>query len=228
MEKLVYLLTQQPAAPGSDLRTALVDKAAPALRAAGAMNIGLSVEDEDVAAGEAVRIRRADPPIRAMISFWLHNADDRGPCEAALAPHAEAISGYLVAESRPLLHAPPVGERMLGANLVTCIRKRPDLTEEEFIDRWNNEHKIVALETQSTHSYVRNAVVRPLTPGAHAWDGIVEEGFPIGALSDPKVWYDCDSDEEYKKRLGRMIESVKGFLDLADMESIPMSEYYLG
>jgi len=228
VEKLVYLLTQQEAVPGPDLRTALVDKAAPELRNAGAMQIAVSVDDEDVAAGAGDRIRRAEPPIRAMVSFWMNNADDRAGCEVALAARAETISGYLVAESRPLLHSPPTGERAPGANLVTCIRKRPSLSYEEFFDLWNNEHKTVALETQSTFSYVRNAVVRALTPDAHPWDGVVEEGFPIEALGDPKVWYDCDSDDEYKERLARMIASVKAFLDLTDMESIPMSEYYLG
>ena len=228
MEKLVYLLAQPANVPGADLRAALVDAAAPRLRDAGATKISMSLDDESVAHGEGVRIRRASPPIRAMVSFWMENADDRGGCEAILGANAEGLSGYLVAESRPLVHAPPIGERMAGTNLVTCIRKRPDLSDEQFIDLWNNEHKAVALETQATFSYVRNAVVRALTPDAHPWDGIVEEGFPIEALSDPKAWYDCNSDDELKHRLARMVASVKGFLDLADMESAPMSEYFLG
>ncbi len=99
MEKLVYLLTREIEVPGADLRTALVEKAAPALRQAGATRISVNVNDEDVAAGGGVTIRRCEPPIRAMVSFWLENADDREPCEVALAPHASAVSGYLVAES---------------------------------------------------------------------------------------------------------------------------------
>ena len=145
----------------------------------------MNVDDEDVAAGAGVRIRRAEPPIRAFVTFWLENADDRGPCETALAREAAACRATLVVESRPLVHDPPPGARTAGANLVTCIRRKPGMRDADFLERWNVEHKKVALETQSTFAYVRNAVVRPLTPDAPVWDGIVEEGFPIGALTDP-------------------------------------------
>ena len=228
MEKLVYLLTRDAEVPGADLRTGLVEKTAPALRQVGASQISVNVNDERVAAGKGVTICHSDPPIRAMVSFWMENADDRGPCEAALATHASNLSGYLVAESRPLVHTPPVGERTNGANLVTCIVKKPDISFAEFFDLWNNEHKKVALETQSTFSYVRNAVARRLTAEGSDWDGIVEEGFPIEALTDPHVWYDAKSKQEHKLRLQRMVESVTAFLDLGVLESTPMSEYFLG
>jgi len=228
MEKLAYLVHQTLDTPGPDLRSALIDKAAPSLRTAGASQIAVSVHDEHVAQGEGVTIRRADPPIRALVSFWMQNSDDRQACEQALAPHAAQLHGYLVVESRPLVHTPPPGERAPGANLVTTVKKRGDITPAEFIDRWNNEHRQVAIEIQSTFGYVRNAVVRALTPGAPAWDGIVEETFPIEALTDPLVWYDCQDDAEYRRRLQRMMESVSAFLDLGQMESTPMSEYWLG
>jgi hypothetical protein len=228
MEKLIYLIDAEASLPGADLRGGLIEKAAPALRAAGATRISVNVEDEHVAAGGAVKISRADPPLRAMASFWLESADDRGPCEAALSAHGAGLTGYLVVESRPLVHHPPLGERAPGANLVTCINRLPGLSDEEFIDRWNNEHRVVALETQSTTAYVRNAVVRALSPGAPVRDGIVEETFPIEALSDPHVWYDCTSDEVYQRRLARMMDSVNAFLDMGPLVSVPMSEYFLG
>ena len=228
MEKLVYLLTADADASGADLREGLIAKAAPALRDAGASQISVNVNDEHVAQGEAVTISRCDPPIRAMVSFWMQNADDRAPCEAALAPHAAELSGYLVVESRPLVHEPPIGERAPGVNMVTCIQRKPGLSDAEFFERWNDEHKQVALETQSTFAYVRNAVARKLGGDGVAWSGIVEEGFPIEALTDPLAWYDCDSKEEHAKRLKRMMESVTAFLDLGVMESTPMSEYFLG
>ncbi len=228
MEKLAYLIHQELDVPGPDLRTALIEKAAAALRDAGACQIGVSVDDEHVAAGAKVAIRRAVPPVRGLVTFWMQNSDDRSPCEQILEAHAARIAGYLVVESRPLIHQPPIGERAPGANLVTTIKKRADISQAQFIDRWNNEHRRVAVEIQSTFGYVRNAIVRALTEDAFSWDGIVEESFPIEALSDPHVWYDCDDEAEYQRRLRRMIESVSAFLDLGQMESTPMSEYWLG
>ena len=228
MEKLVYLITRETDVPGADLRGALIEKAVPALREAGASGISVNVDDEGVADGSGVKIRLSDPPIRAMVSFWMQNADDRSPCEAALDAEAASLAGYLVVESRPLVHEPPVGERAKGANLVTCIKEKPDISYAEFIDRWNIEHKRVAIETQSTFAYARNAVVRRLTEEGADWDGIVEESFPIEALTDPLAWYACDSKEEHKRRLARMMDSVNAFLDLSALESTPMSEYFQG
>ena len=158
----------------------------------------------------------------------MQNSDDRESCEAALDQHAARLDGYLVVESRPLVHQPPVGERAPGTNLVTTIKKRSGLGQAEFMDLWNEEHKQVALETQSTFGYVRNAIVRALTPDATPWDGIVEESFPIEALTDPLVWYNTKDEKEYQARLARMIASVTAFLDLENMESTPTSEYWLG
>lgn len=228
MEKLTYLLRYGANATGEELRGSLLERVAPALRAAGALRIGVSIDDEHVALGKERAIVKSDPPIRALVSFWMENADDRSACEKAMRAEAAEVHGYLVVESRPLVHAPPQGERAPGANLVTCIQRRSDISEAEFIDRWHNEHKLVACEIQSTFGYVRNVVVRALTPEAPPIDGIVEESFPIEALTDLQVWYDCDDDAELRKRLGKMVESVTAFLDLGPLESMPMSEYYLG
>jgi hypothetical protein len=228
MEKLVYLVHQSADQPGADLRGALIEKATPALRAAGATQISISVDDEDVAQGTGVLIRHSDPPIRACVSFWMQSADDRALCEAALAAEAESLAGYLVVESRPVVHTPPVGERAPGANLVTCLRRLEGLSDADFIHRWHTEHKEVANAIQSTFAYVRNVVVRKLTSEGPDWEGIVEESFPIEALVNPRVWYDCDTDDEQQRRAKQMVDSVRAFLDLRTLESTPMSEYYLG
>jgi hypothetical protein len=226
MEKLCYLLFRDADLPGSELRRALLEKAVPALRAAGAREITLHVQDEEVAAGTP--LRRSDPPIRAMVSIWLHDADDRGPCEAALAPHAARLAGYVVLESRPLVHEMPKGRRTPGMNQVTCVARKPGLDYDEFIRIWHGDHRAVAIETQSTTGYVRNEIIRRLTPGAPAWAAIVEETFPIGALSDPKVFYDAKDDADLRARMGRMMASCQRFLDFEPMEYTLTSEYYLG
>jgi len=226
MEKLCYLVFRDAEVPGSALRQTLVEKAVPAMRVAGAREITLHVQDEEVAAGTP--LRRSDPPIRAMVSFWLQDADERGPCETALAPHAARLAGYLVVESRPLVHEMPKGRRSPGMNQVTCVSRKPGLDHAEFIRIWHDDHRAVAIETQSTTGYVRNEIVRPLTPGAPPWTAIVEETFPIGALTDPKVFYDAKDDADLRARMDRMMKSCQRFLDFEPMEYTLTSEYYLG
>jgi hypothetical protein len=231
MEKLCYLIRQAAAAPGPRLREALIEKAAPRLRSGGALHVQVNVNDEEVAAGESVRIARLDPPIRALVSFWMEDSDLRAACEAVLHDEALALHGYLVVESVPILNrrfAVPHGQRTPGVSMTTAIAKRADINHDEFIEIWHGPHRRVALETQSTFGYVRNEIVRALTPGAPAFDAIVEENFPMEALRDPWVWYDCASEEDYKRRLDRMMQSSRRFLDMASLESHAMSEYVLG
>ena len=228
MEKLVYVLQNAEGADGTALREHLVADVTAAIRKAGGSEVSVNVHDEHVTQGAGVAIHNFAPPVNACVSFWMQNSDDRGLAEEAILGAAEQAHGYLVVESRPLVHSPPKGERAPGANLVTCITRKPGLDDATFFDLWNDEHRKVACETQSTTGYVRNAIARPLTPGAPVIDGVVEETFPIEALTDPHVWYDCDDEQEYQARLQRMIASVTAFLDLSVIESVPMSEYYLG
>ena len=232
MEKLVYLVHKPADHSGSDLRSALLGPVTAALYEGGASKIVVNINDEDVAAGEKVLIRKSPVPIRAVVSFWMNNCDDRAACEAALSKEASELHGYLVLESVPTLNTEqpaPAGERTPGANLITCIKKKPGIDYGMFRERWYIEHKEVARTTQSTFAYVRNTVVRPVTDGAPDWDGIVEESFPIEALTDPHVWYDTGGDSELLgRRIKGMVASVDAFLDLSVLESTPMSEYRLG
>ena len=228
MEKLVYVLQCAEPGDGVTLRDALCGGVAEAIRKTGGSEISVNVHDEHVTQGDGVAIRNLQPVVSAMVSFWMQNSDDRGEAEEALRALATELHGYLVVESKPMPHAPPRGERAPGANLVTCITRKPGIDDETFFDLWNNEHRKVAIETQSTTAYSRNAIARPLTAGAPGFDGIVEETFPIEALTNPHVWYDCDTEDEYRRRLQRMVQSVTAFLDLSVIESVPMSEYYLG
>jgi hypothetical protein len=227
MQKLFYLLFDDVETPGSRLREALVSNAAPKIKASGASEVFVFVNDEDVAEGNC--IRRSDPPIRAFVSFWLEDAADRAAAEEALAAEVSRIAGYLVLESRPMVHDLVRGSRGEGMKQITCVTKRADITQEEFISIWHEDHRKVAIETQSTFGYVRNEIFRPLTPDApDCWTAIVEESFPTAALSDPKVFYDARDEEEFEANFKRMMESCDRFLDPEPMEVTYVSEYYLG
>lgn len=228
MEKICSVLWKQEGVSDDAFRDALLAEA-PALARAGARKLRMSVVDGHVAAGAKVRVGRMDPPKAAFVGYWVDEADARVEIESRLARRAAKLNSFLVVESEPIpntKHVAPLGERTPGFNLVTCIEPKAGLAYDEFIERWHKEHRVVALETQSTFGYVRNEIVRALTPGAPRWAAIVEEHFPIEALTDPLVWYAADgSKERYRKHLERMIQSCAAFLAMDRVEAHPMSEY---
>jgi len=227
MQKLFYLLFDDADADGTRMREALCETVVPIMQSMGASQISVFGCDADVAAGSPMR--HVEPPIRGMVSFWLEDPANRAPAERALASHARGIAGYLVDESRPLVHRRSEGRRTKGMKQITCLAKRPDLSQEEFIRVWYEEHCEVAIETQSTFGYVRNEIIRVLTPDAPTrWSGIVEESFPIEALEDPMVFFDARSQDEHDTNVKRMVESCGRFLSLDSIEVTFVSEYYFG
>lgn len=228
MEKLVYVLWRGDR-DAIDVPGHLREVTAPALVDAGARFVKISVVDSDVAAGEALRIGSQPVDKDAVVSFWLEQSIERAECEAIVAAAADSIAGYLVTESRPLRTPaemlPGSGQRTDGFHLVTCIRKLAELTHDEFIAQWHGPFRDTAIDGQNTWDYVRNEIVRPLTPDAPDWSAIVEEGFYIGALDDPAVFFGAANDEELAAKQGGMFEMVQTFLDLTAVDSHPMSEY---
>lgn len=118
------------------------------------------------------------------------------------------------------------GDRSVGASQITCIAARPDLSHDEFIARWQGAFCDVAIECQHTIAYVRNEVVRALTDGAPDWWAIVEESFPVEAMTDPAVFYDAQGDPELlAANQARLFESVGELIDLARVDARFYSEY---
>jgi hypothetical protein len=231
MEKLAYALFAPAGQDGNAFRKRL-QGAAPALVTAGASQLRLAVVDADVARGAKLRIGRMDPPKAALVTFWLEQCQERAEAEQALASHCDALAGYLVVESRPLVNDAQragAGERTPGFSLVSCIEPKAGLGEPEFLRLWYELQRDMAIETQSTFEYVRNEVVRPLTEGAPPWAAIVEEQFPIDALDDPAVFYDAVGETgRLAANQRRMFEAVQQFIALDRIESHPMSQYDLG
>lgn len=229
MEKLLYVLWKPEVVTDEAFRDSLITGLVPRLRALGAARLKLCVVDDAVAAGKGLRIGTMQPPKAAMISFWLEQSQERAAHERAIGDFVARLAGYLVVESRPLLntrHVAPPGERTPGFSYVSCITPRAGLSHAEFIRRWYEDQRDMAIEIQNTFSYVRNEVVRALTPDAPSWAAIVEEGFPIGALDDPMVFYDTGgSPEQLAAHQRRMFETVQTFIALDRIECHPMSEY---
>ena len=225
MEKLAYALWKGDS-PADAFRDRLLAKLPTRLPALGALQITISATDSDVDAGGDLHIGERRPD--GLLTFWMECCQDRGPIEEYVALFTERMAGYLVVESRPMVYESPVppGERTPGFSLVGFIVPKPGMSQDEFVRLWYDVQRDTATETQSTFHYVRNEVVRPLTPDAPAWNAIVEEGFPGGALGDPLVFYDANgSQARYDAHLARMMESVEQFIDMPAIDSHPMSEY---
>lgn len=229
MEKLCYLIWRRSGDTPGDLRKRALEELAPTLAERGARGLKLLLADEHVLPARSARLTRLSPALDGLVSFWLDCSDDRAPLEEALAAYTDRREGYLVVESVPLADARPVRpapERMPGIVMLACLLRPSRLSREEWIRRWHRDHKVVALETQCTFLYVRNTVVWPLTPAAPPFEGLVEEGFPAEAVTNPMLWYKAEgSEERLRENMGRMIESCRRFLDLESVESHPLSEY---
>jgi hypothetical protein len=228
VEKLAYVVWKRGAESDADFAARVLEELAPQLRSR-VESLRIALVDEAVAAGAKLRLGRHDPPKSGLVSFWLEQSQERAEAEGLLRATCDALAGYRVVESRPLVNRSqraPIGSRTPGFALVSCIEPKDGLSHDEFVRLWYTVQRDTAIETQSTFGYVRNEVVRALTPGAPAWAAIVEENFPLEALADPAVFYDAVSDPEKQRRnQQRMFEAVRGFLALERVDSHPMSEY---
>jgi hypothetical protein len=216
VEKLVYAVWKHGREQDEAFKQRLLERVAPALRSR----------------VEKLRIGKQQPAKSGLVSFWLEQSQERGEAERVIAGACARLAGYLVVESRPLVnrtHRAPRGGRTPGFALVSCIEPKDGLSHQEFVRLWYSVQRDTAIETQSTFGYVRNEIVRALTPEAPPWAAIVEENFPPGALTDPAVFYDAAGDpERLRANQERMFRAVQGFLALDRIESHPMSEYDFG
>ena len=171
------------------------------------------------------------------MSVWLDSYEHRGAVERALADIGQVVAGYLVTESlvddygttRHGRHRDwPDGARSPGVVTVALIHRPDGLDYREWILRWHGTQSPLSGELQPRTRYVRNEVVRPVTDGAPAIDGIVEEGWPSAEhVSDPRLFFNAKDDEELAVNVTRMMESVSACLDLGRLRSSTMSEYLI-
>jgi len=233
VEKVVYVLWRDGGTRVEAWSAGLRAAGAGVLPEAGALGVQVNVADEAVAPA-LLRMAEIDPQMEAVVSVWVDSARSaaRGPLDDALAavPGTERVEAYLVTESEPLpntAHPVAPGERTPGFANLAFLRRPRDMTPEAWIAAWHDGHTQVAIDTQSTFGYVQNVVARPLTPGAPAVDGIVEELFPIEALTDMHAFFDAPDDAELARRMGLMAESTSRFGADRALDLVPTSRYVL-
>ena len=239
MEKLVYLLWNESGRADGDLAARLLGPVAGELLALDPAGLSMDVADDEAAAVNLPLPPPADDPSPfALVSIWLGCHDDREPFEAVLAPVADRVAGYLVTESIPTEYGDNEwasvrdwadGERSTGVVMLTLMEQPERLTAGEWYDHWYGTQTPMSTEIQPRIRYVRNAVARPLSPGAPPYRGIVEEAWPSAeTVNDPMAFYLADGDDELLARnMNTMMASVGAFLDFDRIRLAAMSEYLL-
>src|SRR5437764_2943294 len=193
------------------------------LRTAGATRLHVNIDDADVAAAK-LRITSFAAPVCAVVTVWV----DGEPAEVSrlLTDLSERCAGWEVEERTPLV--PPhtaAGERTPGLAQIALLRIPADLDEAEWRHRWQDLHTTVAIETQAAFGYTQNRVLRPIL-GDERVDAIVEELFPLAAMTSLHAFYGSDGDDaELQRRLDRMMKSVTSFGADRDLDSVPTSRY---
>jgi EthD domain len=190
---------------------------------------GLAINVRDAEVRESLMtLTTMDPPVVALVSVWAQQSYG-AQLQAAttlLAKECDEVAAYLVTESVPL--APPQtvpGQRTTGLANVALLRRPADLDEQTWFSRWHIDHTPVAIETQSTFGYVQNAVVRALTSDAPALSAIVEELFPIEAVSDLHAFFGAADDDDLRDRMQRMIASTSAFGANENVDTVPTSRF---
>jgi hypothetical protein len=212
------------AAWGDDLATRLRDPELHArLAGAGASRLQVNVDDEAVA--PAMRIPTFEEPIGAIVSVWTDA--EPGPVSGVLETVTSRLAGYEVEERLPIPPPEvPDGERTEALANVAVLRRPPELTVDEWRHNWLVDHTPVAIATQATFGYVQNVVVRPVTEDAPRVDALVEELFPVAAMTDAHAFYGSGGDDaELNDRLTRLMTSVARFGADRDLDLVPSSRY---
>ena len=201
------------------------------LKAVGASRIRLNVRDETVEPAAPLLQQWQRPQQDAVVQFWLPSANAmfRAPVDEVLACHSRRFELWLTAESTIIANtgAPPQpGERTRGWSQASFISFLPSQSWIDSVRHWHSHHARVAIETQSNFEYVQNLIVRPLTETAPAYAAFVEECFPLAAMSDPHVFFDCVGDAEgYARNTKAMFDSCSGFIDFTAIDIIPTSQF---
>jgi len=225
VEKVIITLRAADADEGWCTR--LRRQVAADLRKTGAPGLAINVRD-DAVRKSLMTLTTLEPPVVGFVTLWTQQSygDQVRAALARLDRECDDVAAYLVTESVPL--PPPAtvsGERTPGLANVALIRRPDDLDEATWRKRWHIDHTPVAIETQSTFGYTQNQVVHPLTPGAPRINAIVEELFPLEAMSDLHAFFGATDDDDLRDRMERMVASTEAFGANRDVDTVPTSRY---
>jgi hypothetical protein len=197
-----------------------------ALASAGARTLALNLDDADVA--PALRFGPAEP-ISAMVSVRLGRSGP-APVIGAVADAAgdPDLHAYRVIEKVRLdPHPVADGARLEALAQVAVLRRPEQMSREDYLEYWQVHHTPIAIRTQNTFGYIQNIVEEALTPTSPEIAAIVEEHFPMAALTDPHAFYGSGGDDaELSRRMTELMASVARFGADQGLDLVPTSRYF--
>lgn len=207
---------------GENLSAVLGPDFAAQCREAGTRRLQVNLSDDAV--DGALRLSHLEPPIDAVLGIW---ADDPQPVLDLLAAVGLRFAAWSVTVRAPLDPELPADGTRIDALANVAFLRRPDhLPYEEWRRIWLDEHTQVAIDTQATFGYYQNIVEKPLTPDTPHVDAIVEELFPMGAVTSQHEFYGSGGDEaELTDRVTKMFASVARFGAHENLDLVPTSRY---
>jgi hypothetical protein len=166
----------------------------------------------------ATLLMGAGADLAALVQVWVASYDDRPAVEDVLRSLSPRVDGYLVTESEPQ----PDDRAADLLSHVTWFPKPERLTEEQFLHGWHEVHTPHSAELHPQRkSYVRDTVVRTLTPGSPPVRAVVVERFAVSDYADPRRLFGS------KQALEQNMKDLPGYADLADISSRPMRQVVL-
>ena len=226
----MYGLWRRPDQDVDPIRRALLDEVAPALLDLDVRGLRVCVEEP---AGKAYRVG-ANPDgslLVASVSIWIGSYDERAPHEAALTAVDAQAYGWIVAESEARAYGEhrtwPDGERSPGLSITTFFDKKADVDDETFYRIWHGEHTPLSFEIHPFWLYVRNQVLRSITPGAPPVRGIVYEAVPTDEqMLDFTQFFGCPSEpDRLMAQIQRVDDHMNTFGNTATLQCVPMREW---
>ena len=192
---------------------------------------GLTINVRDATVRESqMTFTTMDPPVVAVVGLWTQQSYGEQVTDTVvlLGRACQSVAAYLVTESVPM--APPatkLGERTTGLANIALLRRPTGLDPATWLKRWLVDHTPVAIETQATFGYTQNVVARALTADAPAVDAIVEELFPLEAISSMHAFFGAADDNDLRERMNRMVASTSAFGANENIDTVPTSRYVL-
>jgi hypothetical protein len=223
MEKIDAIVWRADGATAEEQAVQLLEVAAPAIVAAGAVELVVHTGDTEAEIPEPTLLMGRGAEVAGVVSIWLDSIDDRGPMLDALSGAGGAVDAYLVTESVPQRRTDrdwPDGVRGPGITHFTCFPKPTRLSDDEFYRGWHEVHTPASFRLHPRRwEYVRDAVVRPLTPGSRPLGAVVFERFrEVRDYTDPSRLYGPPETMEETMR------DLPLYADLADIDSRPLHE----